>query len=421
MRPPQSTKEPLLFVNSTTGSAPSGRNVRVKARVQHALNHIPVNVCKAGHLGEFSVSTTSTAVTTKDRIEQLNHVKSPRKRQQQEHRQALICEPKLSATRAATVFDPSAVLALARFHISRVGIDMLQRRPDRMADMLRWRQWTRASFLPASPITESPCTHSAMACLTIKLEDILRSSQWGAGGHSPRSLTCYSRSLAELRGALCSSKAADVVAAAQLLAVFQMLDAPGDDTWAKHTTGAVALLMSSTTTGAVSEDVCRPILAEALLDGGQGAYAQAPRRALACRALPTCTQLQNDSLDAHIATLIEQTAELIDDWHHAARKSTLDFGSSFALLADAHKLRTELRNIALTARTREDTWLDGQGFDYLGFGLTCLVALDQMIRALRPEGPRPVEDVEEETYGICWQLLRTEMRCNEYEPRWAWR
>ena len=423
-RPPLSVKEPLLFLTSTTGCAPSGRNVRVKARVQHALKHTPIKHHNEGAFSEFSVSTTTTSADVRKRNESLHRAKARKRRRLpgSDDSQALVCKPQLS-TRPAVLFDTSAVLALACFHVSRTGIDILRRRPDRMADILRWRQWTRTSFMPASTSRESPCTHSAIACLAVKLEDLLH-SQWGDGGNSPRVLTCYSRSLAELRcalGSLCDGKAVDVVAAAQLLAVFEMLDSPESDTWTKHTTGAVALLMSSQTTGTVPDDVCRPILVEALLDSGKGPYAQAPRQVLARRALPACTRQQNGSLDSRLSALVQQTAELIDRWHSTTKSNTLNFGASFALLAEAHELRSSLRNLATIARTDEGTWLDGQGFDYLGFGLTCMVALDQMILALRPEGPRPMRDVEEDTYEICTQMLREEMRCNEHEPRWGWR
>lgn len=377
--------------------------------MQHALEHISVKGDgRGGTFSEFSVSTTTIGANDKR-----SSCRRRPQRQQQRTKALVLHKPYLSPKSSPpTLFNTTSLLSLAHFHISRLGITILGNHPNRTADMLRWRQWTRTSFVPGAltaSALESPCTYSALASLSARLEDLLK------GGNSARALTCYSRSLAELRRARPS---ADAVAAAQLLAVFEMLTGEVDsDTWTKHTTGAVAMLMSSRS--AVSQEVCRPILVEALLDSGQGAYARAPCQALAKRALPACAQ--KDSLDGRLPALVQETAELVDRWHYEARTGILDFGCCFALLASAHTLRSSLRDLALIARTNEGTWLDGQGFDYLGLGLTCLVALDRMILALRPAGLRPIEDVEEDTYGICWQLLRTEMRCNEYEPRWTWR
>lgn len=409
-----STPLPLIFITSTDSTIPQGRNARAQARTKafsHSLRpqHLPTDGFTRSQSGHPDLASS---------------IKSPRRRlgrrkeaPEDEH-QALLsarsrprppCLQLLTTSRCGV--DPDAILSLARFHIARVAVVLVRYHPERLGDVLRWRHWTYASIAPISVGERTACIDSALRCLSAKLDDLL--SAGPDDSSSPGVLLCYERGLTDLRHALVGDRVVrreDLLVTAQLLAIFEILRAPEEDAWTKHATGAVSMLMSSKPRHHVSRTSGWPILTEALLDYGKGSFANAPRRALADLVLAGHVNSTNE-----IMNIILQVAALIDSWWIASYSSCLDRATSFALLATAHDLRDQLRFLAISNKGPSATWKrpSDDYFDYLGFGLVCLVALDQLIIALRPAGPPPRLDIHEETHTICVQMLQGELAALE--------
>lgn len=314
------------------------------------------------------------------------------------------CLPLLTSSPGGV--NPDAILSLARFHIARVAVVLIRHHPERLGDVLRWRHWTYASIAPISVGERSACVDSALRCLSAKLDDFL--SAGPDESSSPVVLLCYERGLTDLGHALAGDRVVrreDLLVTAQLLAIFEILRAPERDTWTKHAVGAVSMLMSSKPRHHISRTSGWPILTEALIDCGRGSFANAPRHALASLVLAVHVNSTNE-----IISIILQVSELLDS-RRIASYSCLDHAKTFALLATAHSLRDQLKFLAILNRGSSTTWKrpSDDYFDYLGFGLACLVALDQLIIALRPAGPPPRLDIHEETHTICVQMLQGEL------------
>jgi len=124
---------------------------------------------------------------------------------------------------------------------------------------------------------------------------------------------------------------------------------------------------------------------------------------------------KRDKLTQEMMHLVLQTAILIDQRRSTSPES--DSSIRLGLLDVAHELRNKLHILAMTGGRRSTLWAKASDFDYLGFGLVCLVALNQMILALRPYGPRANKDIEEETHGMCLQLPKVENGDTARDPR----
>ncbi|KAM0712034.1 hypothetical protein Q7P37_011128 [Cladosporium fusiforme] len=403
------TPLPLIFITSTDSSIPQGRNARAQARTRGSSQSLRLQNKPTSGFTRSSLGNSDPTRRPKRRLSRRIEALS-------DEQQALIparsrsrpvCLPVLPPSLPSSGVDPEAILSLARFHIARTAVVLVRYHPERLGDALRWRHWTYASIAPIATGERTACVDSALICLSAKLDDLLSA---GAGEiPSARVLTCYERCLADLRHALAGGdvvRREDLLVTAQLLAVFEILHTPEKNTWAKHAIGAVSMLMSCKPKHRISRTSGWPVLTETLLDSGNGSFANAPRQALASLVLGSRT---NDT--DNIANIILKVATLIDDWWAAQSTSSLDHAKTFALLATAHNLRDQLRPLKIPNRPPSTSWKrpPEDHFDYLGFGLACLVALDQLIITLRPVGPRPRVDIDEDTHAICLQVLQGEL------------
>ena len=278
-------ENPLLFVTSTDSSVPNGRNVRSAARTQCIAAQ---QAKRTEQVGQFAVIDFSNKRRHEDEDKQATRKQRKASRPRQSRRTGalrskthafqpsglvaastspalptLLVEPQAWPL----VQNPSDTLVVATFHIRRIAAMVLRQQPERLLEVLRFRQWSCVSIAREQPVAD-PCLNCALACLASKL-----SRMTGGGQPDYTVLSSHTEALHALRAALLEPRRhslQDLLTTTQLLAIFEMLDSLDNEVWVHHVAGAKSLLLSKDTTSPtqsqtrLSFSAIAPILADAL-------------------------------------------------------------------------------------------------------------------------------------------------------------
>ena len=423
MRMQQYQENPLLFLNTTGPSVPSGRNVRAQARTQQAslANATPT---QGGYFGQIQLNGKHTS--------DVNGQKTPQKRRRTTSRlngqTAKYADRQLTngtlKTGSDSPLDPSEVLAVATFHIRRIAAMTIRQHPERLRDVLRCRQWSCIS-IAFQRTGKCSCLDAALFAVAAKLRQIT-----GGGVSAMLVLSTYTEALHELQGALLNPgqhDSLDLLTTTQLLAVYEMLDSLDEETWSQHIAGAISLarpleIMPDDMRKANKLTFSRaaPIFTDALLTGNDEVLHRYPWRRLLQSAFTICPRLP-EVCRGPMNCLIE-LPELLEDARvdHIAQDPS--GRTALVILDRAHMLKDRLRKDL----TKTDLYyqLDPssilESFDLLGLCLAALVALDRVIAALQsmtPQVPGTTKDTTQDTTNeLCAQLLQLELGAADAYP-----
>ena len=422
----QYQENPLLFLNSSGPSVPSGRNVRAQARTQHLSNAIPN---QTGFFSQIQLSGKREHDESK--------VKSPTKRRKAVaslngqndtrlmHDQPTAESPVNAVGSSRSVspnasMDPSEVLAVATFHIRRIAAMTIRQHPERLRDVLRCRQWSCVS-VAFQRSGQCPYLDSALLAVAAKLHQITSNS----GTSSMVVLSSYTEALHDLQRALqnpAEHDNLDLLTTTQLLAVYEMLDSLDEETWVKHVAGAISLarpleILSQDERRASKLTFARaaPIFTDTLLTGNDEVLQGYPWHGLLQSALQLNPALP-DFCRGPLQCLVD-LPELLDDARIGHLVDDADTTSAMAVLDRAHALKARLR----TGLLQNDLYTRSghsalESFDLLGMCLAALVALDRVIASLHPIEERNRELTEDQTNELCAQLLQLELGAADAYP-----
>ena len=426
----QYQENPLLFLNSSGPSAPSGRNARAQARTQQAASLLSAPTNQKGTFGQiqFNVkrdndesSSKAPQKRRKATAHLTGHTTTDSHRTQE---QAARESPSntVSATQGDSsnaALDPSEILAVATFHIRRIAAMTVRQHPDRLRDVLRCRQWSCVS-LAFQRFGKCSCLDAALFSVAAKLRQIT-----GGGVSSMVVLSSYTEALHELQRALQKPHeydSLDLLTTTQLLAVYEMLDSLDEETWAKHVAGAISLarpleICSQDEKKASKLTFARaaPIFTDALLSGNDDVLHGYPWHSLLESALhlnPTLPSFCRGPMQCLV-----DLPEVLEDARIGRNADGSNAASKLAVLDRAHalkaRLRTGLLQNDLYSRNGESAL---ESFDLLGMCLAALVALDRVIASLHPIEQRSQDVVEDRTNELCAQLLQLELGAADAYP-----
>ena len=427
----QYQENPLLFLNSSGPSAPSGRNVRAQARTQQAASLLSAPTNQKGSFGQIQLNVKRDNDESKSRAPQKRRKATARlsgqdatdnihRIQEREARASpstSLGSPKGASSNAP--LDPSEILPIATFHIRRIAAMTVREHPDRLRDVLRCRQWSCLS-VAVQRFGKCPCLDAALFSVAAKLRQIT-----GGGVSSMAVLSSYTEALHELQRALQKPNeydSLDLLTTTQLLAVYEMLDSLDEETWAKHVAGAISLARPLEI---ISQDERRsskltfaraaPIFTDALLTGNDDVLQGYPWHGLLESALHLTPALPS-FCRGPMQCLID-LPEVLEDARAGQNADSSSAASKLAVLDRAHSLKARLR----TGLLQNDLYShDGnsalESFDLLGMCLAALVALDRVIASLHPIEQRSQDVVEDRTNELCAQLLQLELGAADAYP-----
>ncbi|KAF2215266.1 hypothetical protein CERZMDRAFT_94681 [Cercospora zeae-maydis SCOH1-5] len=439
--------DPLLFLTTSTGSAPSGRNARAHSRATSAKRSNPA----AAHYGSFS----TFALDKKDRQgskEDRNSANFPESvfaKPSSAKRRRIISDGEtisnglsdstgwLTAPRRAHtnfIFPPLRILAthfsngctplppnldldnvlkVAAFHIRRKAAQLLESEPERALDALRCRQWCSVSATMAS-LGRSPYLDGAIACVVSKVQQVV------SGAPSERRiLICYTDALHLLRAAVqdpALHERVDMLAASQLLAVYEMLESPTSPAWARHIAGVAAMskLQATRQNGILTSEQAAPMFVEALLNNDNSFFESKQWKALL--QILTNKQSLNPQSTGETLSCFRSLRILFADWKSATRVSP-GWERRFNLLAQAHELRAHFKNVVFRNEHRFMTRQQiSKGCDVLGLCLVSIMMLDRLILTLRQTSTWQGHNLELDTQELCTQVIRHELDTAEAFP-----
>ncbi|KAL8770233.1 MAG: hypothetical protein Q9194_005233 [Teloschistes cf. exilis] len=144
------------------------------------------------------------------------------------------------AARIRYDFDVLALSALTTLHIGRATAERLHDKPTRLSDLLRSKKWSYFDFLPAR-YGQTQCLDEAICCVAARVR------QWVSNYSEPNPicLDLYSRAVKSLQAALddpLQRLQPNVLAATQVLAIFELLDEERQHAWHLHAEGAATLI-----------------------------------------------------------------------------------------------------------------------------------------------------------------------------------
>lgn len=240
-------ENPLLFVNSTDSSIPTGRNVRTKCRSQEAASRHALMTTEGVHFEVLNFRSNRSYRRERVKSSRKNRTRSshtdndnpvtsvgPLSQGITESMHGLPTSLVIPNIWPLAV-NPLKVMAVATFHIRRISAMFLRRNPDRLAEVLRCRQW---SYVPIAldSLGQSACVDSALGTVASKL------CQMTGGPTSHYSvLSNYTSALRILQAALSEPKRHrdnDLLLTSQLLAVYEMLESLDNAAWTQHLAGA---------------------------------------------------------------------------------------------------------------------------------------------------------------------------------------
>lgn len=311
--------------------------------------------------------------------------------------------------------DLQNVLKVAAFHIRRKAAQLLDAQPERALDALRCRQWCSVSATFAS-LGRSPYLDGAIACVVSKVQQVVS----GAPSEE-RILICYSDALQLLRAAVqdpALHDRLDMLAASQLLAVYEMLDSPDTLAWSRHIAGVAAMAKlqgrQEGRSSILTTEQAAPMFVEALLNDDDGFFESKQWKALL--QILTNKQSQNPEATGETLSCFRSLRTLFAEWKDATRVE-LGWAARFSLLATAHELRAHFKNVVVRSEhrfmTRQQT---SKGCDVLGLCLVSIMMLDRLILTLRQTNTWQGHNLEIDTQELCTQVIRHEIDTAEAFP-----
>lgn len=453
-----SDSAPLLFLTTSDGAAPTGRNARAQSRASSAKQSNPA-VAHYGTFNTFALAgkrknvpeASSTTTTTTD----LNDIcRPPKKRriapsssssssrstrivptpcpgrssratqppaiywERINHEKPPLCILGVHLSSACTSLplhlDLDNVLKVAAFHIRRKAAQLLDNRPDRTLDALRCRQWGAVSAKLAS-LGQSPYLDGAIACVVSKVQQVVS----GAASEE-RVLVCYSDALHLLRAAVQDPAVhdrLDMLAASQLLAVYEMLDSPDSSSWSRHIAGVAAMAKlqgRQHRNSEITTEQAAPMFVEALLSEDDSYFESKQWKALL--QILTIKQSLNPEATGETLSCFRALRTLFATCKVATRDE-LKWTVRFDMLAKAHELRAHLKNVVVRSEhrflTRQQT---SKGCDVLGLCLVSIMMLDRLILTLRQTTTWQGHNLEVDTQELCTQVIRHELNTAETFP-----
>lgn len=420
---------PLVFLTTSNASAPTGRNARAQARSESAKRTNPA-AARYGSFGSFSIDLNPTNTTTAvddshlNKRQKIDH-KDGQAKQQEQLMQQVTC-PNASIRILATHFDQRSsplppnvnfedVLKVASFHIRRRAAQIVKSHPDRTLDALRCRQWCSVSSTFAS-LGRSPYLDSAIACLVSKVQQVISGS-----ASQQKMLYCYTEALHLLRAAVIQPKLqdrGDMLAATQLLAIYEMMDFPDNGFWTQHVAGAAAMakVLGSNTSGNSMQ--AAPMFVEALLSGDEAFFDTQHWKNL-LRVITT-KPYPDTEMKAETISCFTTLRSIFAD-SHAAHKEDADWSTRFDLLSRAHELREQFMLLVVHNRerflySRKMSTSSSRGYDVLGLCLVSVMALDRLILSLRQSNWYRGTDIEKETQTLCTLMAELELSTTKFHP-----
>ena len=421
-------ENPLLFLNSTGGSVPSGRNVRSQYRTS---THLVPTGKQEGRFGSFNVelksgNSAAPCANMRKKRRVSRHVVSkeacslPQPPNGTESTSLRILQddtPPASHPR----LDPLDVLAFATFHIRRLAAATIRANPERLTQVLRCRQWSTVGSFALQRVGKSPCLDSALYCVAAKLRLMTTSTISSLGV-----LSSYDHALQTLQSALQDSKQhehVDLLITTQLLAVYEMLESLDNPAWAQHVAGAEILSQPQTpiwSTGqggqALPFALTVPVFAEALLTGNDGFFeSQSWQRSFHAGGVDAAL-FSHDSLT--LVSCFSDLPSLIVDVKLARSGSRRpERATRDRLLDRAHLLRARILAALLSDEQYANRQTDALGsFDKLGLCLAGLIALDRVIASFDPVEPQAQRVAKSKTEELCAQMLQLDLGADEAYP-----
>ena len=420
----------LLFITSTDARIPQGRNVRAQHRTKTARKAAPAKgefatldfrvahedsdfpPCKRQKRGKKADSGNDKAVV-RDRSVLLDVY----------HRKAT-CNPTSPLMDEWTLpfINPADILSVATFHVRRMAVMSMTAEPVGLASVLRRRGWSCVPYA-YNCFGKDPCVDSAILCVADRIR-LLSGSPF-----SPLlMMKHYEKALRDLQTAINEPEEhhpQDVLAAVQLLAVYEMLDSLDNDSWSKHVAGATTMIQTYTTITPESLEKWEsrgcghalPMFGDALLKGDVDFFRTYPWRELLQAIFGKLDQPPEGIVDL-MQCMRLMPSLLLDVDAALGSKQSADDEVKFGLLDRAHDIRYRMRHALCGNQLYEHCHYKEMlsSFDLLGTMLASLLALDRVISTLRPKEIlyRFVEeDVSEE---LCTQLLQLELGASAQYP-----
>ncbi|KAK4503254.1 hypothetical protein PRZ48_006682 [Zasmidium cellare] len=419
---------PLLFLTTSNASAPTGRNARAQARSESARRTNPA-AARGGSFGSFSINVSPVEKAAKHSDDHRN------KRQKTEHsddgskrndgHEKQVAYPNASIRILATHFNQRSpplppnvnfedVLKVASFHIRRQAAQIVQLHPHRTLEALRCRQWCSVSSTSAS-LGRSPYLDSAIACVVSKVQQVISGST-----SQQKMLFCYTEALHLLRAAVLQPKLqdkGDMLAATQLLAIYEMMDFPENAFWTQHVAGAAAMAKALGSAGEGDSMQAAPMFVEALLNDDEAFFGGQHWRSLL--HVITTKPYPDPEMRTETISCFTTLRSIFADSHAAARKDA-DWSTRFELLSRAHELRELFMLLIVDNKERfleaRKTSTASRGCDVLGLCLVSVMAMDKLILSLRQNNWYRGTDIEHETRGLCTLMVGLELNTTDFHP-----
>lgn len=417
-------ESPLLFLTTSNASAPTGRNARAQARSESARRTNPA-AAQRGSFGSFSIDFKAANVNNSHQTKRQKTEHSNEKSKREDVPEQQVAYPITSIRILATHFDQRStplppnvnfedVLKVASFHIRRQAAQIVQMHPHRTLEALRCRQWCSVSSTFAS-LGRSPCLDSAIACLVSKVQQVISGS-----ASQQKMLYCYTEALHLLRAAVLQPKLqdkGDMLAASQLLAIYEMMDFPQNGFWTQHVAGAAAMAKVLESTGGDDGMQAAPIFVEALLNNDEAFFESQHWRSL-LQAIST-KQYSDPEMRTETISCFTTLRSIFADSHAAACKDA-DWSTRFELLSRAHELREQFMLLVVDHKERflevRKSSTASRGCDVLGLCLVSIVILDKLILSLRQNNWNRGMDLEHETQLLCTLMVGLELNTTEFHP-----
>ena len=425
----------LLFITSTDAQVPQGRNARAQHRAKTAARAAPAK----GKFATLDLRPTDTNAKA-DR----NDEAQTRKRRRQEGaftERKTPAGPKShfdlsrfvsrgpssplagsAANWTLPFINPAEILIVATFHVRRMAVMAMQSELSGLTKALRCRQWSCMPFA-FSCFGKDPCVDSAVLCVADRIRFL------SGCPFSPVSMMKhYSTALRSVQNAIdepSEHNPQDVLAAVQLLAIYEMLDSLDNHAWAQHIAGAATMIQTYTsiTTERLEKWESRgcgnalPMFADALLSRDAHFFRTYPWREL-LRAISAKIVDPPEGIQ-DLMRCIRLMPNLVLDVDVALSDGEeIGFDHRFGLLDRAHdirhRIRTALRGNQLYTECYYREMLSN--FDFLGTFLSALVALDRIIAALRPASEGSQDEEQDPSGLLCAQLLELELGASAHYP-----
>lgn len=428
----------LLFITSTDARIPQGRNARAQHRTRTASKAAPAQ-------GTFATLDLSTAGQDADgphaarkwqnlkrskqrppQSRELTKARRPKQQQQHHHHHhhdmfLPVPTRPMGSDWALPFINPADILSVATFHVRRMAVMSMDTDSGGLTNILRCRQWSCIPFA-FTCFGKDGCVDSAILCVADRIRFLS-----GCPFSPVLMMKHYERALRDLQQALYEPdqhNPQDVLAAVQLLAVYEMLDSLDNEGWAKHVAGAAIMIQKYTVITPRAYAKCEsrgcghalPMVGDALMKGDASFFRTYPWRELLWAIFEQFPDPSDGIQD--LMQCLRLMPSLLLDVDAALGCDDVDEASRFGLLDRAHDIQHRMRN-ALRGNqlySQRSYRLMFSTFDLLGTFLAGLVALDRMIALLRPLQLREHEPELNPTGELCAQLFQLELGASAAYP-----